>query len=474
MLGVKQLPTKFEALDRMIQVCAPLHPATSEFPRNTLDGGEVSWETFAGRTIQDLMVKGVACSELKKPWKDKPLELIQFRDEMIVHPDWLHQNPKMLPTAWNFSTVNHHLAPWTLYARLRPTRGALEYARIKKDAVPRFYDPSTKMIRSFLPPLPTEKPMEISWQSYVFYQEILQIEETLAAEDFNPAILGRMLMGLEGMIQYAHNVNYVFSTYFNPVTREPLPFYENPGLGAVREPWTVGSHAFVMARSYELTGDSRYRKEAVDALHTLFHTMRYTESNKYYNRTYSDPIDMPVSDLTGNAYGAVAAWKLFQQSGDTHWRRTSRDVLNTLLRQTFWHEDRTDAVNRELRHAGLFYPYVGASCATPWETSEANLCLAWLLGQDTANPLVPLLLKLSNLNRINSFYFYPAVYGAATRALNPKQRRSVGQYFPVEPLYQLENMAGSIGTEGTAPYMAGNSIWNWWLYEALAEPATVR
>ena len=100
-------------------------------------------------------------------------------------------------------------------------------------------------------------------------------------------------------------------------------------------------------------------------------------------------------------------------------------------------------MNRELRHAGLFYPYVGASCTTPWETTEANLCLAWLLAHDTDSPLVPLLLKLSNLNRINSFYFYPAVYGPATRALTPSGTRS-GPYFPIEPLYQLENMAGSI------------------------------
>jgi hypothetical protein len=460
-------PTKFEALDKMMQVCAPLHPADSEYPRNTLTGGEVSWEDFAGRTIHDLMIEGVACSVVKKPWSDEPLKLVTFRDKMIGHPDWLKKDPKDLPTAWNFPTVNHHLAPWMLYARLHATSDSLEFARIKKDAVPRFYDPATKMIRSFPPPLPADKAMELSWQSYVFYQEMLQLEETLAAEDFNPAIIGRMLMGLEGMLRYAHNVNYVFSTYFNPIAGQPLTFYENNGLGTVREPWTVGSHAYVMTRAYELTGDVKYQAEAARSLNALLHTMHYTESNKYYTRTYTEAMDMPPSDLTGNAYGAVAAWKLYQQSGDPQWRRVSRDILNTLLRQTFWHEDRTDVVNRELRHAGLFYAFVGASCATPWETSEAHQCIAWLLGQDIDNPLVPLLLKLSNLNRINSFYFYPAVYGPATRALNPKQRRDVGQYFPVEPLYQLECMAGSIGNEGTAPYMASNSIWNWWLYEAL-------
>ncbi|MEI7634243.1 MAG: hypothetical protein WCK47_08190 [bacterium] len=461
-------PAKFEALDMMIRVCAPLHPANAEFPKDTLEGGEVTWERFAGRTIHDLMLKNVTCAVVKKPWKDEPLELVKHRDEMIAHPDLMKSDPAVLPSAWNFSTVNHHLAPWMLYARLHPTTGTLEFARIKKDAVPRFYDPPSRMIRSFLPQSPPVNPMEISWQSLVFYQEMLQINETLADEDFNPAVAGRMLMANEGLIGYARNVGYVFSTYFNPLSRQPLPYYENPGLGAVREPWTVGSYSFVMARSYGMSGNRQFLDEARVSLDTFLHKMRYSESNKYYTRSYSDPMDMPPSDLTGNAYGAVAAYNLYELEGNPQWLRVSRDFLNTLLRMTFWHEDRTDAVNRELGHAGLFYAYVGAACATPWETTEAHLCIAWLLDRDVSNPLNPLLLKLSNLNRINSFHFYPATYGPAVRALNPDLRRDVGQYFPVEPLYQLESMGGSTGKEGTALYMAGNSIWNWWMYEALA------
>ena len=104
----------------MIRVCAPLHPATSDFPQNTLESGDVSWELFASRAIRDLMVEGVACSRLVKPWQDEPLSLVPSRDEMIVHPDWLPRDASTLPVRWNFSTVNHHLAPWLLFARLHP------------------------------------------------------------------------------------------------------------------------------------------------------------------------------------------------------------------------------------------------------------------------------------------------------------------------------------------------------------------
>jgi hypothetical protein len=462
------LPTKFQALDQMVRVCAPLHPATSDFPQNTVERGDVSWERFASRVIRDLMEEGVACTRLTKPWQDEPLSLVPAQNEMIVHPDWLPRDASTLPVRWNFSTVNHHLAPWLLFARLNPAAKVQEFARIKANAVPRFYDPASRMIRSFLPPLAIESAKEISWQSYVFVQEVFQIDEASSTEDFNPAVLGRALLGLEGLIAYAQHVNYIFPTYYNPLTLEPLPYVEHPELGCVREPWTVGSHAYVMMRAAEMTGDPRYQLEAARAFRTLLESMRYTESNQCYQRTYDHPAEMPSGDLTGNAYGAVAAWKLYEATGDTRWQQVARDILNTLLRQTAWHEDRTDAVNRELRHAGLFYPYIGASCTTPWETTEANLCIAWLLAHDTDTPLVPLLLKLSNLNRINSFYFYPAVYGPATRALTPSNTIR-DPYFPIEPLYQLENMAGSIDAQGTAPYMAGNAIWNWWLYEALAE-----
>lgn len=461
-------PTKFQALDQMVRACAPLHPAESEFPQNTLEGGDVSWEAFASRVIRDLMEEDFACARLSKPWQDRPLSLVASQSEMIVHPDWLPRDSTTLPVRWNFSTVNHHLAPWLLFAQVHPAANIQEFARIKANAVPRFYDPTSRMIRSFLPPLPSESAKEISWQSYVFVQEIFQIDEASTAEDFNPAILGRALLGLEGLTAYAQHVNYLFATYFNPITHEPMPYVEHPELGCVREPWTVGSHAYVMMRAAEVTGEQRYQLEAERAFDTLLETMHYTESNACYQRAYEHPVEMPSGDLTGNAYGAVAAWKLYEATGNTRWRQVSRDTLNTLLRQTPWHEDRTDAINRELRHTGLFYPYIGASCTTPWETTEANLCITWLLAHDTETPLVPLLLKLSNLNRINSFYFYPAVYGPATRALTSSAEIR-GPHFPIEPLYQLENMVGSTDSQGTAPYMAGNAIWNWWLYEALAE-----
>ena len=123
--------------------------------------------------------------------------------------------------------------------------------------------------------------------------------------------------------------------------------------------------------------------------------------------------------------------------------------------------------SRELHNAGLFYPHGGAHVATPWETAEAHLMLAWTLKHDREHPLTDLLLKLSNLNRINSFYFFPATWTAPVRALHQTNPAQPGQYFPIEPFYCLEGPGGHHGQ--TAAYMAGLALWNAWLYEALAE-----
>jgi len=462
-------PDKFDALETLIKTFAPLHPAHSTFPSNTLEGGEVSWEHFTQKAIRDFQVLNVTYGDLFTIWNDSPLALASAKSRMIVHPSRAASSEQEAREAWTFATTNHHLAPWMLYALLHGDADALEFARLKKDALPRFYDPQSRMLSSGTR-LPNHVfPLEISWQSLVYYQEMIQIYRALAVEDFNPAIAGRFLMGLDGLMDYARKVDYVFSTYFDPFTKSPHTFVENPGLGDLREPWSVGSYSYVMMLAYELTGNLQYLEEAENAISVLLTSMSYTESNNYYTATYSDPMEMPVMELMGNAYGAVAAYLIYQQTQNEDFLNYSRDFMNTLIRMTFWYDDESDAVSRDLRSAGLFYPFVGANCATPWETSEAHFCIAWMLKHDLQSPIYPLLLKLANLNRINSFSFYPATYTDTVRALNPGLRRDLGQYFPIEELYTLECMGGSTGRPGTAMYMAGNAMWNYWMYEALAE-----
>jgi hypothetical protein len=459
-----------DMLDRTLEKFQPLHPWTSVFPTNTLEGGEVSWREFADRTMTDLMVQNVTYGHrTNEPYLDSPLPLVSSPTEMIVHPSFATSNANDALNAYNFATVNNQLLPGVLYTRLTNSPQIKSFVNLKKDALPRFYNSNSRIMASG-----TQQPakvfgLEISWQTLVYYQELFSLLDALPKEDFNPAIGGRLLMGLEGLIQYARDVNYVFSVYYDPFTKLPVAFNESPGLGAIREPWSVGSYSYILVRAYEFTGEARYLAEAQTAMDALMTTMSYTESNSFYNATYSDPMEMPVMELMGNSYGAVAAAKLHRLTNDPKYLTYQRDFLNVLLRMTTWFEDQTDARSQDVRSLGLFYPFVAAPTPTAWETAEANLCLAWLLKHDRTNSRAPLLARLSNLNRINSFYFYPATFTPQIRSINPGLRTDVGQYFPTENMYTLEFPGGSGGSPNqTAMYMCGLGLWNNWLYEALA------
>ncbi len=252
-----------DMLDTMVQVFQPLHPGTSVFPTNTLDGGGVSWQTFAQRTIADLMVQNATYGDLtNQPYSDTPLPLLSLPSEMYVHPDFIVSNATDAVNKWSFATVNHHLAPSVLYTRLNNDTQVQHFVQLKKDALPRFYNPDYRLITSGTSQPSKVFGLELTWQTLVYYQEMLAVIGSLTKEDFNPGIGGRFLMGLDGLISYAHQVNYVFSVYYNPATKQPAPFSENPGLGTVREPWSVGSYCYVMLGGYEMTGDQQYLTEA--------------------------------------------------------------------------------------------------------------------------------------------------------------------------------------------------------------------
>jgi hypothetical protein len=460
-------PTGLEALDTMVRAFAPLHPSQSVFPDNRLTGIPASWEQFGRQAIADLISSPRILGEISAPWRDSPLELVPAQQKMIVHPGSAAANGDEAARNWDFSTVNNHLTPWLLLARLDGHGEALRLALLKKDALPRFYDPRARLIRHGTSQPPHVGDLEMAWQNLYFHEETLRAASAAGPANFNPAVVGRFLMATAGLRELAANVDYVFPQWFDPYLKQPVVQNDVKKLGKVREPWQAGSYARLMVEAFQITGQKDYLNEAKRSIDMLMERMRYRVRNDVYDRAYADPSEFPITELFGNAYGILASRQVFEATGESKYLRYSRDFMNTLLRLTFWYEDESDAVSRELRNAGLFYPHCGAVVATPWETSEAHLILAQTLKDDKAHPLTNLLLKLSNLNRINAFYFYPATWSERVLALDPSRDRNAGNYFPIEPFYTLGGNGGHRGQ--TAAYMAGAAMWNDWLYEALAE-----
>lgn len=307
----------------------------------------------------------------------------------------------------------------------------------------------------------------MSWQNFVFHMETLRAASATGTGDFNPAIAGRFLMATTGLRDLARKTDFIFPQWFDPYQKQVVVQNDEKQLGLIREPWQAGAYAYLMLQAFDITAEKEYLVEAQRAVEALMERIEFRVQNQIYDRQYKDVAEFPITELFGNAYGIAAAYRLFETTRDPKFLRYSRDFMNTLLRLTFWYEDEATPASRELRSAGLFYPHGGAHVATPWETSEAHLMIAWTLKHDREHPLTDLLLKLSNLNRINSFYFFPAFWTQPVLALDEKKRTPLGACFPIEPFYSLEGTGGHRGA--TAAYMAGLALWNAWLYEALAE-----
>jgi len=43
--------TKLEGLQRMVEVCGPLHPGSAKFPKNQIEPYELSWKLFTKKAI---------------------------------------------------------------------------------------------------------------------------------------------------------------------------------------------------------------------------------------------------------------------------------------------------------------------------------------------------------------------------------------------------------------------------------------
>jgi len=451
-------PRKLEGLEKMVEVCSPLHPSTAWFPTNRIPPYELSWHVFAEKAIEELMLPNVTYHDEYSGWDDGPLNLVGQVLNIRTHPG------RPYNTGWDNSTVNNHLSPWILFTRLNANQAKRDFAMMKKDALPLFYDPQAKMIRWGTRQPPHIGDTSMSWQNFFYHIETIRSARVLDPNDYNPAIAGRFLMATEGLMEYGHNADYVFGQFFNPFTKQAIVQQDRPDLGVIREPWQTGTYSLIMLYAYEMTNDKIYLQEAKTAIETLLTNMSFTVSNDHYNITYTDPADFPITELFGNAYGAVAAYKIYEIEGDTDFLRYSHDFIDTLLRLTFWYEDETDIYSRDLGNLGLFIPHGGAGNTTPWETTEAYFAITWLLKHYRYSPYEQLFLKLANLYRINSFHYYPATYTDTVRTLGIDD--SVNPYHPVEPFYSME-YGGHTGVP--ACYMSNTGMWNHWLFDALAQ-----
>jgi len=468
-------PSRLEALDRLVRLCAPLHPQTAALPVNRRPPYRTDWETFAAGVARNLMLPGVTWADvaLPEPWRDAPPFEDHRVDRLRVSCDYAVEsaceprfNRKAVLQGWDFSTCNNYLSGWIGYERLHPDPRQRAFLAPKVAGLPLFYDPRARLIRHGTRNPENLGDREMSWQNLMFALETVRTYRMLPPDAFRAAIPGKFLLGTDGLIELAHRNNYLLPQWFDPYKKTPLIQGDEPDLGVIYEPWQIGTYCYLMGEAYSITGEKRYLQEARAGLDRLFGGMRFTVKNDRYERDYGDPVDFPVTEIFGNAWGAAAAARVHRWTGDARYQRYSDHFLNSLLRLTYWYESalQSDPRDRSLHNAGLFRNHGGAYTGSPWENSEAYLAMTvrLKLDQRVREPLP----RLFNLLRVNGFYFFPPVFSPEAV---PCARLADHQadYLPIEDTYTLEH-GGANGAMGRCVYMSGIAFWNHLLFEAMA------
>lgn len=296
----------------------------------------------------------------------------------------------------------------------------------------------------------------------------LKASQLRNSAEYAPAVSGKYLMGLEGLMEVAHNCNYKFPQLFQARDKMPAISLDEPHLGSPYDVWSGGLYAYNMCMAYEYTGQETYLQEARNAIDALFADMTLVIENDAFSAVVADPYDYPVNEVSNSAYGAAAAHWLYELTGEEKYIQRGVDMRNITLRLVNWYESslRTDAKDQSLNSAGLSHAFATADSPCPWEAVYTYLPLLMELKNEDAQTS-DLLLRMLNVFRNNNKYFYGPMWDPAVFESASGYQAHAAGYLPSEDFYKAEN--GTLnGLNGPSVYMSNNVFYAYLMYEAFA------
>jgi len=288
--------------------------------------------------------------------------------------------------------------------------------------------------------------------------------------EFDPALGGKYLMGLEGLIELGHNVNYIFPQLFNAKDKTPATSIDHPHLGKPHDVWTGGIYAYNMCMAYDITEDSRYLIEAKNAVDKLFESASFTVSNSVFTKKFDDPYEFPVNEVSSAPWGVAASQWLYNKTNDPKYLKYSEYFRNITLRLMTWYESslRDDPVDQSIQSQGLMHAYSTADTPTAWENIMTYMPMLMELKNSKLKPS-ELVLKMFNVFRINNFYMYGVTWDPSVlKTFASNYTSHPAGYLPVEDFYTAETPT-PMGLSGPTVYMSSNPFYAYIMFEAFSE-----
>src|SRR5205085_1135721 len=142
---------------------------------------------------------------------------------------------------------------------------------------------------------------------------------------------------------------------------------------------------------HEVSGEQRYREEAVRALRVLCRL----------------PVNTIHQEVHLLAMGITAAYRLATQHRLAEFGEAYHYLLAQTLRMMYWFADRTTEATRQINTLGMFQACATISYPAIFENIEVLARIAPTL---KAFPASEAMLRVFDHARKNNFYFYPRCY----------------------------------------------------------------
>ena len=484
-------PTKLEALDTAVNIFGLCFPAVSSLIAHDYVADDApTYRYYTQKIAEQLMLEDITyritpynrlrnsiIDAVPGVWKDGPLFEETEIIDMLRRPDYAVGNlnghneryPDDIYGDWN--CVNNTLVPWIAFERLFPNAIQNKMIDLGVKALKVYYDPIAKLVRSFECSEDFQNAgVEFDFQNFFFSINTLKAAQLQNPDNYDPALAGKYLMGLEGLIELAHNVSYMFPQLFSAREKIAAISLDEAFLGKPYDVWTGAVYAYNMCMAYDWINDIRYLNEAVNTVDALFEGMQFTVENSIYSAVFSDPYDFPVNEVSSAPWGVAASQWLYKKTREEKYIKYGAYFRDITLRLMGWYESalRDDPIDKSVPGLGLFHDFSVADTPSAWENIMTYLPLLMELKNEDIEPNM-LLVKMFNVYRTNAFYMHgptwdPKIIGifATNFTSHP------AGYMAVEDFYTAETPT-PMGLSGPTVYMSNSSFYAFFLYEAFAQ-----
>jgi hypothetical protein len=341
-------PTQWQALDTLIEACAPLlKPGTS---------APTIWAETSARTLVDLRQTDRTMTEV---------------DGVLGHTAYVRTGPGSAE-AIELMTQADVLAPLSLLGEIDAEYR--EHADRLAASLPHFVRPATGVFGNRLP-APGGPEIVDSWY---FFENALIKTAWIARARGDAGLQKQVTASLQQARRLAQMCGYLFPLFYNADTLETTGRGTNLAVN--------GLYAYACLLEHERTGDKQWLMEAERALRTLM----------------AAPLELLYHEAQELGFAALAAALLPERGCDQAWLGKARSIVNAQLRMAYWYSDPTklqagyDVRGGFQACAGLLYPAFKENVESilPWTG------LLPRLGLD------PLLLTFMDLQRRHNRYFF--------------------------------------------------------------------